>query len=308
MGTTGSTWWQIITCVDCDMGTFVKKTITGGYKQVPQDEATHYLAETAEFFQAQQDLQKLQTKLQKFSKEAQKREAAIQRTSFEQTAEIRHGYEKQIQKLKEKITVLESAVETCSREREELESAAEACSQKLSELEAQNASLLRIMRERANASRGISPKKAHDGYMIIACRQHRDYQEITNSWEDYQNQSFTYRQQNRFIKTEKIPITSWKISVQTPYPVSLPFDQVARPIMFEMIESFLGEIGCEDIQDQNGPYLVFPNDKCILYRWDYAADLRSGFWTIDLYMTGEPCIPQNRIPNRSKAKTKDGNS
>lgn len=290
------------------MGTFVKKTIAGGYKQVPPDEATHYLAETAEYFQAQKDLQKLYIKMQKFSEDAQKREASIRRTSYEQAAEIRYSYEKQIQELQEKIAVLKSAADQYTQKLAVLESAAGTCSQKLRELEEQNANLLRIVRERANASRGITPKKAHDGYVITAYRQHRDFQEISNSWEDYQQQSIAYRQQNRFIKTEKIPIISWKISVQTPYPTSIPFEQAEKQIMVEMLSGLIKEAGCKEIQDQNGPYLLLSNDKCILYRWDYATDLKSGFWTVDLYLSGQPDIPQSRVANRSRPKAQDSNS
>ncbi|MFR8353144.1 MAG: hypothetical protein ACLVB1_11320, partial [Blautia obeum] len=59
-----------------------------------------------------------------------------------------------------------------------------------------NKNLLRILRERANADRSITPKKQHHGYIILCSQQLNE-------------------------NHKKDGISTWKTQIQTPYPVTL---------------------------------------------------------------------------------------
>ena len=272
------------------MGIFAKKTMAG-YRPVPQTEATHYIADLSEYTQIQQDLRQLRAQLQDALDGASGQMNEIKKAESEQLAAIRNEYQNQFCILEKRNQELELGIE--SRQKE------------IDDLKRLNSNLLRILRDRANASRNIVPKKAHDGYIITSCRQYRDYKELHHSWEDYQKQPAVYRKKHRYISVEKIPVKAWKVTIQTPYPIGIPVSQVENQILTELQTGIMKEMGCNAIEP-NGSYPLGPSSSSVVYKWEYAADLRSGLWTIDLYMTGQPCIPLNRMPrNPSVIKRKE---
>ena len=109
-----------------------------------------------------------------------------------------------------------------------------------------NRSLLRIMRERANAGRKLSPKKEHSGYTINMMQQ--------TMW--------TYKKGQ-----ETVYITLWRSLLQTPYDASLPFDCIHR-YMIEDLENggVLSRFGCNLVVQ------CTDKEKCIAAMSEHEED------------------------------------
>lgn len=138
-----------------------------------------------------------------------------------------------------------------------------------------NENLKRICRERANATRGLSPKKEREGYLVITSSQH----------------------QERY-KTEKgtaAVTTTWRSVLQTPYDASMPLDLIQGDIWNDLMSHVLYQLGFRQIQDQdkNGEYRKWISEdkdgsdieECGLYRWSFKANYKMGLWEMILYST-----------------------
>ena len=93
-----------------------------------------------------------------------------------------------------------------------------------------NSNLQRIMRERSNQARGITPKKAHDGYLVLKSRQWAETYPV-EIWdtEDHQtryggNKRLAARK--GYLTIEKKSVVLWRSTLQTPYDASIPLDQI----------------------------------------------------------------------------------
>lgn len=274
------------------MGMYVRKAITG-YRQVPQEEATHYIEDLQEHTQICREHKELSKKLQAAEENIRHLKSEHKTEILRQEELIRIEYETQVQNLNAKITDLSSQLTVCI--------------QGLAEEKAKNTNLVRILRERANAIRGIRPKKKHDGYIITSCRQHRDYREIRHSWEDYQKKPSSYRKKHRYAPIERLPVMAWKLTVLSPCQVGLPVKQVEQLVFSEMRDGILKEIGCDKVSDSNGTYPATSEGQCILYRWDLSADIKTGLWAVEIYITGQPCIPRERLLIQPAALSLDTN-
>lgn len=103
-----------------------------------------------------------------------------------------------------------------------------------------NANLLRIAKERANADRGIKPKKEHTGYAVASSgeKEHR------------------YKDGNRHWKKKLL----WETVVQSPYTVDMPEAVARRQIMEELLK-----------EDGAGVRLIDRLGIDTVYRGSYAA-------------------------------------
>ena len=104
--------------------------------------------------------------------------------------------------------------------REELNKLKELLSSTLEELtieKKKNANFLRISKERANADRGLTPKKQHNGYIEL----YREQIDIIKTIQ--QTKVINARQRTEIIKI-KFPV--WRYNFQTPYLATLPAEMV----------------------------------------------------------------------------------
>ena len=145
-----------------------------------------------------------------------------------------------------------------------------------------NLNMIRIMRERANAERKLSPKKEHDGYLILSMQQ--------TEW----------RFKLAGGKTETGTI--WRSVVQTPYDVRLPFDSISSYIDEDLrLGGVLFDFGCnyilESTEKVNGleDLLEEYEDQNILIKLLFRANCRSGLWEVELYTLKSLMINDNRI-------------
>lgn len=112
-----------------------------------------------------------------------------------------------------------------------------------------NNNLIRICKERANAERGLSPKKKHSGYIALKSEQAK-------------------RVQYNGKKREESPV--WKTTIQTPYKIQLTEEQARELIGVE--------IQGNRIFDFSGSYYT---------DWKMIKDMKTGFWNIALETEGE---------------------
>ena len=142
-----------------------------------------------------------------------------------------------------------------------------------------NDNLKRICRERANSDRRITPKKTHDGYLVLQSREWRE------------------RLPDRQV------VCVWKSILQTPYDASAEPDAVATPIYEDLINSVLVDIGCNRyvLPDDNGKY-VSEKEENVLYAWRCSADYKTGYWCVIIYTTKPLVVPVERRARNVRGK------
>lgn len=152
----------------------------------------------------------------------------------------------------------------------------------------------RIMRERANAARGIVPKKSHDGYLVLSSRQWIDrYPAVIGG------------------KKMQCSAAVWKSVLETPYDVALPTDQIAQQVENDL-RKVISDIGCHCMvsEKDNGRYksgmekIENSREKNVLYKWDLVANFKSGFWSLEIYTTKGLKVPESRRPVQKQPRKK----
>ena len=134
-----------------------------------------------------------------------------------------------------------------------------------------NQDFKRIARERANADRGIKPKKERSGYVVLSSRQKK----------------YKYKE-NRHDMAE---VYLWETVIQTPYVVSFTAEQVMTETqeLFERDEQgdwMIGRLGIEGEYD--GKYEEMLADRqCATWRnyniiveKIFNANAKAGYWEI----------------------------
>lgn len=171
-------------------------------------------------------------------------------------------------------------------------------------------SLKRITTERANAKRGVTPKKAHDGYLVMSCRQWAEYYSHELSEAEYYEMPQTFRNSHRYPCTERRTAQVWKSIIQTPYPATMSLDAIKEQIEEQDLweKGILDDVGCPGMNTSeiNGLYQTFldddGNEMNGLYKWNFIANYISGYWEIELYTTHELQVPESRLPDEKKRK------
>ena len=174
--------------------------------------------------------------------------------------------------------------------------------------QALNQNLLRIMRERANAKRHLRPKKQRDGYVVLESRPWRE-KYMVDVWlpdvnrEYYETPEQRQAAMNQGLLTRKPAVAmTWRTLLQTPYDASLPFNAVQQDVE-RAWQSILINVSVTAIAPVTGEELdqllaesQDDNDECILYRWTYRANFRSGMWEIELFTTAGLTVTADHRP------------
>lgn len=110
-----------------------------------------------------------------------------------------------------------------------------------------NANLLRISKERANASRKLNPKKEHTGYVVVSSaeKEHR------------------YKDSNRYWKS----VTLWETALQSPYSVDFTEDQARKQMLDELFHD-----------DENGHWPIQKIGITGSYNSGYAEMIKDPKW------------------------------
>ena len=133
-------------------------------------------------------------------------------------------------------------------------------------LVARNEALYVRIRERSNSDRGVTPKKAHCGYLILGSSQ-KD--ERIYFGYDYPAQT----------------VETWVTTIQTPYPTTLDFSTVSDKVTEDIIKGLAKLLGCYSI-NLAGIQAVFKDkEHCVLYKVSYNSNCKQGYWEVKLYTT-----------------------
>ena len=155
--------------------------------------------------------------------------------------------------------------------------------------------LLRINRERANAERGLRPKKTRPGYIVLYSEE-KDY---------------PYRDGRKLIK-----VRMWETTLQSPYPTGLAEAAARRQLeedLFseenEWLSAAIGITGrylddyekmrAEKHLNTNDPF--FQGNIALATLQRLKRNFRSGYWEVSLLHT-KPLgdIPEELLPERKK--------
>jgi len=165
-----------------------------------------------------------------------------------------------------------------------------------------NKNLLRVMRERSNARRGLSPKKEHKGYLVLSTSQyHQEYTEEIPF--DVWKKSHSAVNIKLYRQYEPRTAEVWRTVIQTPYDASLPLQQLEHTIWKDFKEKGIpAEMGIQERcrASENGRYRNWVDDEGFerngIYRWMFRAEFKTGLWNIELFHTLPVFVPEELRP------------
>ena len=156
-----------------------------------------------------------------------------------------------------------------------------------------NANLLRILRERANADRGLRPKKVHTGYVVVMSSE----------------KEIRYKTGRNKLLTAKV----WETVLQSPYSVDFTESQARQLIEEDLLarkNGLLADVGstmiCSGssyenlIETENWKEIKAAHNT--LFSRQLRANYRVGYWEYIIQHTK----PLGIIPADMRAGTKNG--
>ena len=171
-----------------------------------------------------------------------------------------------------------------------------------------NKNLIRIMTERANQARGIHPKKQHEGYVVLECRQWTE-KYVEEVWDhpdhkvQYDNdEGRAFAKKKRYLMLEHKAANVWKSRIQTPFDASIPLEYFSKEAMGSL-DSLVRALGVTHFSSMLGKYMDFeagsPEENTI-YRIRCNANYREGFWEVEIFTTKALVVPEGlRLPKRA---------
>ena len=238
----------------------VYKSIMGWKAENEKNRATHVILSVDEHNALQREITNLEYKLNNNLK------------SYNQEIE------KERQKANESVeSIKKQAIERINSIQSDLNSA----KVEIDRLNDLNANLKRIMRERANAKRGLKPKKVHHGYMVLDSQQY--------------NYIFRYYVRGR-ANNDNFPC--WRVRIQSPYDSSIPYDTIVKDIRNDLLKVFGASLDVQSVTNvEDKTYDDFKkhweSDKNFIFRTSYKANIRSGFWEVEYLVKSSITIPED---------------
>lgn len=301
------------------MPRFYKKTALGFMSEAedPDDSEVTEVRLTADEFQ------RLREQIARFRKEAEDARSDAAR----QEVDARRRTDRELTDHKRKVDEqADSIVAEARREVEVCELVIESQKEQLEKVKAElrnekslNTNLVRIMRERANRARGIRPKKNHDGYIVLGSRQWTEkyMEEVWDSEEHaekYGNGEYrSHAVKHGYLRLEKKIVNTWRSIIQTPYSASLPIEPVRARVKKE-IGKVSADIGVEYHIDETNKdncydWQIPDYEECanMLYRAQYSANYKTGFWELTIYTTKSLRVPENRCPVKQERTQRQKN-
>ena len=150
---------------------------------------------------------------------------------------------------------------------------------------------LRIMRERANAARNLTPKKSHPGYVLLTSQQWSQSYTADQPEAGYEDRTPEWLRKHNRMKEERKIADVWKTVMQTPYDASLGYDLIKERFENDIEEQDLLTglgfyIWVKDGTDES--YKDFGTDETgepinAVYKYRFRSNFRSGLWEVELY-------------------------
>lgn len=273
------------------MARYVKRTLTGfrdtqgGYSD---PETTDVIMSLDEYNEMLGEKRQLQRKLSQTKERAEHevndayKDANRQLNKFRQEAkeeaDRRVRIAQQAQREAESRADQAEADATARAEKAEADArqAVETMRSDLEKARYKNRNLERIMRERANAQRGLYPKKTNIGYMVLTSRE-ADY--LSRDAETGRTEAHR----------------AWKTIIQSPHDATIPLNQIMDTIKEELRSQILAELGFKYWNpDNSGRYRTWNDGEREvngLLKWTHIANYKSGYWEIELWHTKSITVP-----------------
>lgn len=297
------------------MGFFAKRTFTG-YKEVPggysDPEAEYYIESKAEYDLNMKKIRDAENAVVRAERDARDEKKRVIDNANAQL----HKHQKSVdEEADRKVRAAQQLIEEKDNEIEELKRQLEEAKQEAQTEKNLHRNMMRIMKERANQKRGISPKKEHDGYVVLESRQWT--QKYTEDiWDSVIHQSEyedkrSVAVKNGYLQIEHKEAKVWKSTLQTPYDASLPLTQVRDRIEVDF-RNVLYSIGCAKwlTSEYNGLFYDFGKnedgyDINGMYKWNYKANYKMGLWEVEIYTTKSLRVPDYRRPVSKKIRKEE---
>ena len=247
------------------MGFYAKKTMIG-YKEAAEEEADFYIQEVGDYKKTIKEISDLRTELKAVYRESA---AAQQRQREVYEKKISNATDQANMRIRGAQAKVDAIIEELKKTKDDVK-----------RLEGLNANLKRIAKERANRSRGITPKKQHDGYVVLR----------SEEWKEKWVESAPGKSKKVIHKEAD----AWKSIIQTPVDASLPLDEVEDDIG-HALKNVLQEMGCKCAGDRDGQY----DERWaanMMYRWKHRANFKTGLWEVEIYTTKSLRVPEHRRP------------
>lgn len=138
--------------------------------------------------------------------------------------------------------------------------------------------------------------------MVVKSQQYTEKWTRDNDFETWKKEN-PEADKKDFVKIKHFTATTWKSVIQTPYDASIQLKVIEKEIMHDLCEAnILRELGCQEkMKDEyNGKckevgILTEENEnKNCMYKWDYTANFKTGFWEITIYTIKELIVPVGR--------------
>lgn len=152
-----------------------------------------------------------------------------------------------------------------------------------------NENLLRINRERANAARGLQPKKEHTGYAVLSSNEYlQRYKDDYKNWKE---------------------LLLWETRMQSPWSTDMPAAEVRELIEEELYKSIGGALGLEYRYPGDGFEKLAADREWkeereksnVVFSVHLCADYRAGYWESVLRHTK----PLSAVPEEMQPKKKN---
>ena len=108
-------------------------------------------------------------------------------------------------------------------------------------------------------------------------------------------------------------VNTWRSIIQTPYSASLPVEPVRARVKKE-IGKVSADIGVEYHIDETNKdnchdWQIPDYEECanVLYRAQYSANYKTGFWELTIYTTKSLRVPENRCPVKQERTQRQKN-
>lgn len=144
--------------------------------------------------------------------------------------------------------------------------------------------LKRVIRERSNSERGISPKKTRSGYVLLT----------------YDTQMFRMQ-----FKDQNIGAKSIRLLLETPYPLNTFYKDAYNSVIDDLIQiqnqlSADQVIKINSIKTTNQFMSLFKADAKKILIADSLEAQRSGYWALKLYANYIPHIGEDLLKQQQK--------
>ena len=259
------------------MGFYAKKSLVGSYKEVDsREEAGFYVMGLDEYDSSLEEIRNLRAELKRTEQKANADLYNLREACRSRIAKITDQHNQETLQMQ--------------RELDEMSQNFQNALEAMEILESMNRDLKRIARERANQQRGITPKKEHDGYIVLRAEQFKE------KWVEPDP-----NKPKRMLHREA---DVWKSVIQSPVDASFTLEEVEETLLRGM-DKVLREMGCSNCRNrsENGTFWTNrdPEDPDnMLYKWKFRADYKAGLWEIDVYTWKALIVPENRRPSVRK--------